>query len=88
VLIHGVVKIAIVVGLLRREQWAYPVAFVFLGGFVIYQIYRMSDAPSAGLAVLTAFDLFIIWLTWREYQRARTWDSRPGASPLSTEASA
>jgi uncharacterized membrane protein len=71
-LIHGVVKIAIVVGLLRREHWAYPVAFVFLGGFVIYQIYRMTYAPSVGLVLLTIFDLFIIWLTWREYQRTRT----------------
>jgi uncharacterized membrane protein len=71
-LTHGLVKIVIVIGLLRREHWAYYVAFVFLGGFVIYQIYRMIYAPSAGLALLTLFDLFIIWLTWREYRRMRT----------------
>jgi uncharacterized membrane protein len=70
-LTHGLVKIIIVIGLLRRERWAYPVAFVFLGGFVIYQIYRLTYAPSAGLALLTAFDLFIIWLTWREYLRMK-----------------
>jgi uncharacterized membrane protein len=70
-LTHGLVKLVIVVGLLRREHWAYYVAFVFLGGFVIYQIYRMTYAPSAGLALLTVFDLFIIWLTWREFQRMR-----------------
>ena len=70
-LTHGVVKLVIVVGLLRREHWAYYVAFVFLGGFVIYQIYRMTYAPSVGLALLTIFDLFIIWLTWREFVRMR-----------------
>jgi uncharacterized membrane protein len=70
-LTHGLVKIIIVIGLLRRERWAYPVAFVFLGGFVIYQIYRMTYAPSVGLALLTVFDLFIIWLTWRDYSRKR-----------------
>jgi uncharacterized membrane protein len=70
-LTHGAVKLAIVVGLLRRERWAYPVAFVFLGGFVVYQVYRLTYAPSVGLALLTAFDLFIIWLTWREYRRTR-----------------
>jgi uncharacterized membrane protein len=70
-LTHGVVKLVIVVGLLRRAHWAYYVAFVVLGGFVIYQIYRMTYAPSAGLALLTAFDLFIIWLTWREFVRVR-----------------
>ena len=71
-LVHGLIKIVVVVGLLRRERWAYPVAFVFLGGFVIYQVYRMTYAPSAGLALLTVFDLVIIWLTWREYRRHRT----------------
>ena len=71
-LTHGLVKIVIVVGLLRREHWAYPVAFVFLGGFVVYQVYRMIYAPTVGLALLTIFDLFIIWLTWREYQRMRS----------------
>jgi uncharacterized membrane protein len=71
-LTHGVVKLVIVVGLLRREHWAYYVAFVFLGGFVVYQVYRLTYAPSAGLALLTVFDIFIIWLTWREYGRMRT----------------
>lgn len=68
-LTHGLVKIVIVIGLLRRERWAYPVAFIFLGAFVIYQLYRMTYAPTLGLGLLTAFDLFIIWLTWREYRR-------------------
>jgi uncharacterized membrane protein len=76
-LTHGVVKLVIVVGLLRREHWAYYVAFVFLGGFVVYQVYRLSYAPSAGLALLTAFDLFIIWLTWREFLRMRHARVRP-----------
>jgi uncharacterized membrane protein len=68
---HGAAKIVVVVGLLRRERWAYPVAFVFLGGFGIYQIYRMTFDPSVGLALLTVFDFFILWLTWREFQRER-----------------
>lgn len=74
---HGVVKLVIVGGLLRRALWAYPVAFVFLGGFIVYQIYRLTYDQSVGLALLTAFDLFIIWLTWREYQRTRAKVSRP-----------
>jgi uncharacterized membrane protein len=70
-LIHGVVKPVIVIGLLRREHWAYYVAFVFLGGFVVYQIFRLSYDPSVWLTMLTIFDLFIIGLTWREYRRMR-----------------
>jgi uncharacterized membrane protein len=82
-LTHGLVKIVIVIGLLRREHWAYYVAFVFLGGFVIYQVYRMTYAPSVGLVLLTVFDLFIIWLTWREFQRMRHARLHPaeGTSP-------
>jgi uncharacterized membrane protein len=70
-LTHGLVKLVVVIGLYLRQRWAYPVAFVFLGGFVIYQLYRLTYAPTVGLALLTAFDLFIIWLTWREYRRTK-----------------
>ena len=70
-LTHGLAKLVIVVGLFRRERWAYPVAFVFLGGFIVYQIYRMTYDPSIGLALLTAFDVFVVWLTWREYRRTK-----------------
>jgi len=76
-LTHGLVKLIIVIGLLRREHWAYYVAFVFLGGFVIYQIYRLTYAPSVGLALLTVFDVVIIWLTWREYGRMRARRTHP-----------
>ena len=82
-LTHGLVKIVIVVGLLRREHWSYYVAFVFLGGFVIYQVYRMTYAPSVGLVLLTLFDLFIIWLTWREFRRMR--QARIGVATGSAE---
>ena len=83
-LTHGLVKLVIVVGLFRREHWAYYVAFVFLGGFVIYQLYRLTYAPSAGLALLTVFDIFIIWLTWREYRRMRTDPARAAAVDASS----
>ena len=41
----------------------------FLGAFILYQIYRMTFAPSVGLVALTLFDLFVAWLTFLEYQR-------------------
>ena len=70
-LTHGLVKVVIVVGLYRREHWSYYVAFVFLGGFAIYQIYRMTYDPSWSLGLLTVFDLFIIALTYLEFRRMR-----------------
>jgi len=71
-LFHGMVKILLVVALLKNKLWAYPWMIAFLLLFVVYQIYRITLAPPAlGLVLLTAFDLFVVWLTYREYQRQR-----------------
>jgi uncharacterized membrane protein len=69
---HGVVKIVLVFALLKTQLWAYPWMIAFLGVFILYQIYRMTFAPSVGLAGLTVFDAFIAWLTYLEYQRHKT----------------
>jgi uncharacterized membrane protein len=68
---HGAVKVVLVAALLRNRLWAYPWMIGFLLLFIVYQIYRMSLVPSAGLVALTAFDLFVVWLTYREYQKQR-----------------
>lgn len=70
-LTHGIVKVVLVVALLRDKLWAYPWMIAFLLVFIIYQCYRLSFAPSAGLIALTIFDLIIAWLTWREYRKHR-----------------
>jgi uncharacterized membrane protein len=41
---------------------------VLLAGFIVYQLYRISLDPTIGLALLTAFDAFVVVLTWKEYQ--------------------
>ncbi len=66
-LIHGVVKIFLVAGLLKKKLWVYPTAIVVLFLFIAYQIYRYSYTHSAFLILLSLFDLLIIWLTWHEY---------------------
>jgi uncharacterized membrane protein len=37
---HGIVKLALVAGLLRNKLWAYPTSLAVLALFIIYQIYR------------------------------------------------
>jgi uncharacterized membrane protein len=69
---HGVAKVAVVVAVLRDRLWAYPAMIALLGAFIVYQLYRLYDAVTIGLALLTIFDAFVIWLTWREYQAKRT----------------
>ncbi len=66
---HGFIKVVLVVGLLRSLAWAYPFAFVTLGAFIVYQLYRIAVHPTFGMIFLTIFDAFIVWLTWREYQK-------------------
>jgi uncharacterized membrane protein len=68
---HGAVKIVLVAALLRQQRWAYPVMLVFLIVFIGYQCYRIAYAPSIALGLLTLFDGFVVWLTWREMQLHR-----------------
>ncbi|HKC02421.1 MAG TPA: DUF2127 domain-containing protein [Sphingomicrobium sp.] len=64
---HGVVKLALVAGLLLRKLWAYPTTIVVLGLFIIYQLYRFTHTQGVGLLLLTALDVLVVALTWHEY---------------------
>ena len=68
---HGVVKLALVAGLLRRKLWAYPASLAVMALFIAYQLYRCTFTHSAGLIVLTVFDLVVMALIWHEYGRLR-----------------
>jgi uncharacterized membrane protein len=68
-LVHGIIKIVLVVALLRNQAWAYPWMIGFLLVFIGYQLYRLALSPTFGLATLTIFDALIVWLTWREWRR-------------------
>jgi uncharacterized membrane protein len=72
-LLHGVAKVVLVWAVLRDRLWAYPWLIAFLLVFIGYQGYELVVNFSWGLLVLTAFDLFIVYLTVREYgiHRAR-----------------
>jgi uncharacterized membrane protein len=50
-----------------------PWLIAFLLVFIVYQGYELIVAFSWGLLLLTAFDILIVCLTWREnnIQRAR-----------------
>jgi uncharacterized membrane protein len=70
-LIHGLTKVVLVVLVLREKLWAYPWIIGLLLVFVVYQVYRMTYRFSITLLLLTLFDLFVAWLTWREYRLKR-----------------
>jgi uncharacterized membrane protein len=68
---HGIAKVVLVVALLRDRLWAYPATLALLGAFIVYQLYRLSLRFNVGLTLLTIFDAFVVWLTWREYRGKR-----------------
>ncbi len=68
---HGIAKVVLVIELLRDRLWAYPAMIILLGAFIAYQMYRLAYRVTIGLSLLTVFDAFVVWLTWREYQSKR-----------------
>ncbi len=81
-LVHGVVKIILVVAVLRDKLWAYPWLIGFLVAFIGWQVYEMVVHFTWGLAALTVFDILIVLLTVREYRvrRARRAEARREAA--------
>ncbi|MDP9333219.1 MAG: DUF2127 domain-containing protein [Actinomycetota bacterium] len=68
---HGVAKVVLVIALFREQVWAYPGMIALLGAFIAYQLYRLYYHVTIGLMLLTLFDAFVAWLTWREYESKR-----------------
>lgn len=71
-ILHGLIKALLVIGLLRGKAWAYPVGAGFLGLFVLYTTYRLALVWSWPLAAFIAFDLLTIALIlqeWRSHSR-------------------
>jgi uncharacterized membrane protein len=66
-LIHGLINAFIVISLWKEKLWAYPVSFVALGAFIIYQLYLLTFGYSLWLALFTLLDIVIIFLVWHEY---------------------
>lgn len=68
-LVHGVVKVLLVAAVLRDHLWAYPWLIGFLVTFIVFQSYELFAHFTWGLLLLTLFDIFIVYLTVREYRR-------------------
>jgi uncharacterized membrane protein len=68
---HGAVKVGLVVALLLKRRWAYPAAIVAFSLFLVYQLYRYTHTHSPALLALSIVDVFVIILTWIEYERLK-----------------
>lgn len=69
---HGLLKLIMVLLLARRVLWAYPAAMAVLACFVVYQFYEFVNAQSYYLLLLCGFDSFMIYLVAKEYRLLKT----------------
>lgn len=65
---HGLVKVLLVTALLRQKLWAYPIAMIVFGLFMLYQVYVYFLNHSIWMVYLTLFDILLIYLTYVEYR--------------------
>jgi uncharacterized membrane protein len=88
-LLHGLIKVGLVLALLRKLMPAYPIAVVVLGGFVVYELYRAVRTHSIALPIFAAIDIVIIVMVIREYRQLRQERAakagEPGAEPDHSE---
>lgn len=85
--IHGIIKLIAVFGILKNQLWAYPFSLITLGILAIYQVFSISVKPSVGMILLTIFDVFILWMIWREYGKVRAMhEASPAHRPASDDA--
>lgn len=89
--IHGVVNLGIAIALLNNRLWAYQVLIGTLVLFMGYQLYRYAFTHSLWLLLLTVFDAFLLWLSFKEYRKqvattsaAAVW-TKPGSSKAKRE---
>ncbi|GAB3395794.1 DUF2127 domain-containing protein [Humibacter soli] len=70
--LHGVVKLAIVIALVRGSRRVYPWAVGALSVLLVIQLVDLVVKFSVGVLLLTLLDALIIWLTVREWRHGRT----------------
>lgn len=67
--IHGLIKLAVVTGVLAKKRWAYLPAIIVLFILVIFELYRYAFyTHSIFLVIFMLFDLLFIWLITIEYK--------------------
>lgn len=67
-LINGTTKICLVIAIMQKRFWAFPLSMALLGCFILFQIYRLSFNHSPELVILIVFNIFVIGLLKRQYE--------------------
>ena len=70
-LVHGILKLALAIELLRGRRWIFPVATGILACFVGYMAYRLTGHWSPWLLAFAMFDVVTIGLVLHEWRSQR-----------------
>jgi uncharacterized membrane protein len=63
---HGIIKLLLIIGILKKKLEAYYIFITILTLFIIYQLYRYSITHSVLVLIFTIFDILFCWLVWKE----------------------
>jgi len=71
-IIHGLIKLAVITGIITKTRWAYTPAIIVLFLLVIYELYRYAFVThSVFLVIFMLFDLAFIWLITTDYVKLK-----------------
>ncbi len=70
-LFWGAIDIGLSYNLLKHRLWAFPISFLLIGLFVMYEAVRFSHTHSLVLLWIIIVDIGILWIMWREYQKLK-----------------
>ncbi len=70
-LLHGITKLVIIVLLLERKLWAFPVGVAVFGLFIIFELFSYIHGHSLIMLFIVIFDVIILAMIILEYQRLK-----------------
>ncbi len=71
-IVYGLVKISLIVGLWQKKLWVYPVAIAFTLIFMVYQLYRLVRYHNWWFLGFLIFDALVIWLIRQEWHKLKS----------------
>jgi len=66
-LLHGIVKSLLLIGLYKKKIWAYPTSIIIFSLLIFYELYTYYFSHSLWTLAFTFFDILLVLLTGHEY---------------------
>ncbi len=69
---HGIIKLLLIFALYKKKLWAYPLAVLVFGLFILFQMEQYFVSRSLWLIILSVLDVLVIGLTYLEYRNLKS----------------